>query len=143
MPQELGLPRYHKYSDTAPGTKLVDMGEYVGTTQGKFGDQYNFIELKTGQQVVLNKSGGLAWRIEQGHIFEGGVFDVTFDGKEKLTKGKFEGKDANRFKIAKYDNSELEAAGVKRPEGGRAAAKAPTPTPISTPVPVEALDDLD
>lgn len=144
MPQELGLPKYFKYSECKPGQKLVTMGEFIGTTQGKFGDLYNFLELATGTQVVLNKTGQIAWRIEQGHIAEGGVYDVTFEGKEKLTQGKFAGKEANKFKFAKYDDGEIAEAGYRR---SGAVAKAPTPTPtpqeISAPVPVEAMDDLD
>lgn len=148
MPTELGLPRYHKYSETEPGTRLVHMGEFIGSTEGKFGAQHNFIELATGQQVVLNKSGGLDWNIEKGRIKEGGVYDIYFEGKEKLTKGTFAGKDANRFKIAVYSPEELSAAGLKR-SGASAGAKptsAPAAAVASVPQPTvlsDSLDDLD
>lgn len=144
MPTELGLPKYHKYSEKKAGEKLVDMGEFIGSTEGKFGAQHNFIEMKTGQQVVLNKAGGLDWQIEKGRIAEGGVYDVIYDGKDVLTKGTFAGKEAHKFKILRYDDAELQAAGVKRAGGTVATAAAVVPRPLEdAPATAQALDDLD
>ena len=142
MPTDLGLPKYFKYSECKPGDKLVDMGEFIGSTEGKFGAQHNFIELKTGQQVVLNKAGSLDWRIEKGQIKEGGVYDIHFAGKKKLEKGTFAGKDANDFKFAVYSPDELAAANIQRTGATthKTQAAAPTPQPKAM---SESLDDLD
>lgn len=147
MPQEMGLPKYFKYSELNGGEKLVVMGEFIGSTEGKYGAQHNFIELQTGQHVVLNKAGGLDWRIEKGHIFEGGVYDVTYDGKEKLEKGKFAGKDANKFKIAQYNDEELVEAGVKKANrrvgGSTERVESVQPQTPSKPVKTTSLDELE
>ena len=139
MPRELGVPKYWKYSELEVGTKLVDKGEYVGTTQGKFGDQYNFIQIEDHQHVVLNKAGAIAWRIEQGHISEGDVVDITFEGKSEITSGDFVGKEANNFGFAVYDDKELPEEFKKR-KGAKAAdvPASPAPTAVS-----EAMDELE
>lgn len=153
MPKEIGLPKYFKYSELKGGEKLVKMGEFIGSSEGRFGAQHNFVQLEDGQHVVLNKAGGLDWRIEQGHVVEGGVYDVTYAGKDVLTKGKFEGKEAHKFSIAQYDDEELEEAGVKKSNrriGAESAettaaetAPAAKPQKPSKPVKTTSLDELE
>lgn len=147
MPKELGLPKYWKYTECEAGTKLVSMGEFVGTTEGKFGDQYNFMELETNQHVVLNKAGAIAWRIEQGHLQEGDVLDIIFDGKTEITTGDFEGKEANNFKFLKYDDDELPQAFVDKRTKKRVSVQPVEDIVQDSPKLVngssESLDDLE
>jgi hypothetical protein len=137
MPKEMRPPRYLP-KDCEAGTKLVTKGEYIGQTEGRFGPQFSFMELESGDHVILG-GGALRWRVEQGHMVEGEVFDIIFDGKQKMLKGDFAGKDVNAFKFLKYEDSELPKEFLeKRAAGGS------TPQPAAQPksAVAEALDDL-
>jgi hypothetical protein len=136
MPQELGLPKYFDLKVTKPGTQLVFMGEYLGEVMGKFGAQHRFRQLKDNQEVVIS-GGQIDWRVENGHIRIGDVIDVTFEGKEKLAKGTYAGKETNNYKFAKYSRQELANFGYDLPE-----AMAPLPSGIEKPV-AEPLGDLE
>lgn len=138
MPRQLTVPKYWKYSDLDPGTKLVSKGEFIGVTEGRYGNQYNFIEIDGGQHVVLNKAGQFEWRIDQGHMVEGQVFDVVFQGTEKLTRGQYAGKDVNKFDILCYEDPELPEK-YRRGSGSVVAKAQPTPEQAAQ---AEALDDL-
>lgn len=143
MPQELGLPVFplSKNSDTKPGDKVVTMGEYIGETESKMGVNYNFLEPKTGRHVVLS-GGAIRWRIEQGHIVEGGFYDITWNGKSPVGKGQWAGKEAHDFKFAVYRDDEVPAEyRSSRPVNGASAADE-DPTPSEEPV-SEAMDDLE
>lgn len=140
MPREMGLPVYYKYDDLEPQTQLVVKGEYIGTTQGKFGDQFNFLEVETHRHVVLS-GRSLAWRVEQGHMNEGEVFDIYFEGKVKLTKGQMAGKDVVNFKLLKYSRDELPGfKATKAPADADAVARPAAKVSAKAP---EALDDLE
>lgn len=148
MPTKMGLPKYFKYTDCKAGDVLIEKAEFTGTTEGKYGAQFNFIEVDTGQHVVLNKSGQFEWRLEQGHMNVGEVFRITFQGKEKIEKGTYAGKEANKFDIEKYEDSELPKAFLEKRGklGGVPSATAPAGSPPPAQAPkspeTEALDDL-
>ncbi len=141
MPKEMPLPRYLD-KDAAPGTKVVTKGEYLGATEGRYGPQHNFMELDTNQHVVLS-GGSLNWRVEQGHMVEGEVFDITYEGREVMTKGDFKGKESKNYKFAKYEDDELPEAFLKKRNAGAASAGAASPSaPAPKSAENEALDDL-
>jgi len=96
MPQELGLPRYLS-KDAEAGEVIVTGGEYCGyTISPKFKNkQHSFYEIG-GDHVILS-GGQLNWREEQGDLEKGKVYDVTFDGKRELEKGKFAGTEAKKL----------------------------------------------
>jgi len=140
MPIELGRPKYFKYSECTEGQLLVNKGEFRCIFEGKFGDQYRFQEIG-GQEVVLNKAGQLAWRIEQEQVKEGGYYDIYYIGSEVLEGGKFAGKPAHHFRVAEYTSEEIEEfTGVKAPKvAKKEGPTAPPPTIKET----EDLDDLE
>lgn len=113
MPKELGVPKYIKYTEAEVDQQLVKMGKFMGTTEGKYGAQYNFLELESNDHVVLNKCGTLEWRVREGYMQEGEVFDIYFEGKEVIEKGTFAGKEANKLKIEKYEPKELAELGFE------------------------------
>jgi hypothetical protein len=137
------LPRYLA-KDAEPG-RVVTQGEYIGETQGRFGPQHNFVEIGTGQHVVLS-GGSLNWRVEQGHIVEGGVYDVDYLGKKTMEKGDFAGKETKDYKFSTYEDSELPEAFLKKRSGAATPAKAAAGSAPSAPAvkspETEALDDL-
>jgi hypothetical protein len=98
--------KYFKYSDCKKGDILVASGTYKGSREGKFGVVHDFME-DTGIQVTLNKAGQLDYLVEH-HLTPGKKCRITFEGKEKLTRGDFKGKDANKFSLA-LDNETHEA----------------------------------
>lgn len=153
MPTKMGLPKYFKYSDCKPGDVLVEKAEFTGTTEGTYGAQFNFIEVDTGQHIVLNKAGQFEWRLDQGHMVPGEVFRITYLGKEKIERGTFAGKDANKFEIEKYEDHELPEAWLKKRRaavgaaiGAAVGAGSPSPAPVAAAAvktaEAEALDDL-
>lgn len=137
MPEELGLPKYWKLSETEPGTMLVEKGEYLGEIMGKFGAQHRFRQVDDGQEVVVG-GGSLNWRVEQGHINKGEVFNIIFEGKEKLEKGPYKGKESNNFKIEKFSGKELEEIGFEPTATVAAATEPATASSEGQP-----LDDLE
>lgn len=132
MPIEMGLPKYFNFAETKVGTQLVHKGEYIGETTSKYGANHNFMELDTNQLVTIS-GGQINWQVKEGRMKEGEVFDIYYEGKEKMTKGDYAGKDANQFKFCKYKDHEL-------PENKRGGKSVPTAVPQGNPV--EALDDL-
>jgi len=86
--------KYIKYSECDAGDELV-VGWYIGTTDGKFGEQHNFIT-ETGEHVVLNSAGQLDYFIKT-HIQPEDFVKIIFKGKTKLEKGPMAGKEANAF----------------------------------------------
>jgi len=108
MPTVLGIPTYPLSKDNDPqkGDKLVTMGEYVGESASPMGKNHNFIEVESGNHVILS-GGALNWRAENGSLLEGEVFDIIYEGKQELTKGKWAGKNAHTFEVAKYGPEEL------------------------------------
>jgi len=142
MPIELGVPKYFKYSELEGGEQLVAKGEFVGVTEGKFGNQYNFREIESGAHVVLNKAGAFEWRIENGHMVEGEVFDIYFEGKELIESGDYAGKEANQFKILKYRDSELPTE-FQKSAGPPEGKVNDTPVASASTPENEAMDDLE
>lgn len=90
-----GARRFIKYSECKPGQVLVD-GKFIRTEEGRFG--LNHIFQEGDGELVLNSSGHLNWLLET-YGFEGAVCRVTYQGKEKLTKGNMKGKEAHRFEL--------------------------------------------
>ena len=139
MPIEMTPPKYYNLKETAAGTVLLALGQYVGPSDGRFGLQHNFIQHADHQHVVLN-GGAIDWRVEQGHIREGEYFDITFEGKGVMEKGNFKGKEVNNYKIEKYSDEELKDKGITLKVKPTVAPPEVAAQPVST---SEALDDLE
>jgi len=99
--QELGAKtNYFKYSECKDGQTLVDKGVYLGQKQGKFGRQNNF--LVGGAKTVLNSAGHLNYKLDE-FVKVGDTVTIIYDGKEKLEKGTFAGKECHQFKVMLHD----------------------------------------
>lgn len=99
---------------------------------------------RSGLRVPLG-GGSLDWRADQGDLRIGEVYDVIWEGKEKLTKGKFAGKETNTFKILRYEEDELPLKFIERrtrARGMTAPAASLAETHVVSPAQTEALDDL-
>lgn len=156
MPRELGVPQF-PIKEASKGDQLVAMGEYVGITESKFGNNYNFIQLEDGGHIVLS-GGALKWRVESGHMSEGDVFDIFYEGKETMEKGDYKGKDVHTFKILQYGPDEIPkdlrkvmkrpggsgnpSAGVARPQNGAESIPGGPDAPAAV-EPSESLDELE
>jgi hypothetical protein len=138
--------------EIAKGTKLVSKGEYCGTTKSQQFDSnlHQFVEIddqgRSGVRVPLG-GGSLDWRADQGDLKIGEVYDVIWEGKEKLTRGKYAGKETNTYKILRYEEDELPRKFVEK----RTAARLQTSPTVAgaeahlatvSPAQTEALDDL-
>ena len=97
-----GAKRYLKYAECDPGDVLIE-GEFLRDFQGKFGIQYEFEEVGTGEIVVLNSSGQLNYKME--FIKPGQKVKIIYEGMERLTKGAMKGKDAHQFTVLRDDES--------------------------------------
>ena len=104
---DLKPDRWFDYKTVEKGTIMVTKGEYVGTTEGQFGARYRFRELDSQETVVLD-GGALKYKVEQGDIHRGGVYRITWEGREKMTKGKFAGKETNAYLVQKFKPAALE-----------------------------------
>lgn len=138
MPREIGRPEYIKYTDCKGGDKLVEMGEYLGTTEGKYGIQHRYLEVSSGAEKVLNSAGQLNY-IMDSKVDEGDVVDVVFKGKTILESGPFKGKEANNFAVSIYTPSEIAEIEEKF---DISLAKSVTPKKV-TKVVKESAEDLD
>lgn len=147
MPQELGLPRYLT-DDIEAGTKIVTAGEYGGfTVSPKYNNkQHSFHEIG-GDHVILS-GGQLDWRLDQGDLREGNVYDVTFDGRTKLEKGKWSGSEAKQYSLALYSAKEVAAlldstgSELRGPAAPAIAEDAPALPPMAEASSDQSLEDL-
>lgn len=147
MPQELGLPKYLD-KDTAPGTKIVVAGEYLGwsfSQKYRNNKQHRFAQLSDGQEVILG-GGQLTWNVDQGRIVEGGVYDITYEGKKEIEKGQWAGSESHDYKIEVYSKAEVETLlkeyGVEL-RGKSAAVSEPTLAPMESASASESLEGLE
>ena len=87
------------YKKLKKGEVLVE-GRYLGTTKNMKYDNNDFLFKPNdgGMTVHLWGSGHLAWGLSSVNV--GQDVRVTYMGTEKLTEGKFKGKDSHQFDVA-------------------------------------------
>jgi len=75
-------------------------GTFEGTLASKFDEGKNDYKFMTesGETVIVNHSGSLAYQIEKINI--GDYVQLSYEGKKEITKGKLKGKSAHQFKLA-------------------------------------------
>jgi len=109
-----GRKKYFKFAECEIGEVLVE-GEYHREVQGKYGIQYEFLNID-GEVHVLNGSGQLKYKMD--FIREGDKVKITYEGSELLTKGPMAGKSAHQFKILRDDDaSPSQDEGVEGEDG--------------------------
>jgi len=140
MPQKLGLPNYLP-KDCAEGTELFKAGEYCGSTlsQKYNNQQHNFFVVDSGEHWVLN-GGQLDWRVEQGTLVEGQVYDVTFAGNKEIEKGQWKGSTSKNYDLAVYSKDEVDELLKKTGGSLRGPNTAPAEAEIA-PEPVAAAGE--
>lgn len=121
--------KYPDLKNLPKGTVCVQNGEYLGSREGKFGLTHLWRE-KDGSKVGIG-GGQLDYLLNQGELSTGYSYRVIFDGKEKLLKGPYAGKDVNKF-LVDIDDESIAAADAKRVASAPAASAAM----------VEELDDI-
>ncbi len=101
--------QYKKWATWKEGDFII--GEYAGETVDPTYDKpvYNFIlfasqfqdgtQLKTGELMSLNHNGSIERGMERYAV--GDVVKVEYLGVEKLTEGKYKGKDSHRVRVVK------------------------------------------
>jgi hypothetical protein len=114
-----GARKYYKYSEMNEGDTPVTNCVYLGEEEGKYGIQHLFRD-DEGTVHVLNSAGHLNHQLEE-YVSVGQRCNVTYLGKDKLTKGKFAGKEYHKFSVEADDSF------VASP----AATTATSPTDIS------------
>lgn len=100
-----GPKTYMRYTDCKPGQVLVT-GKYIGRSHNKFGkENFDFEPLDGGQTVCLNHAGQLEKRMEE-NVEVGDIVRITFEGKAKIEKGDWAGKEANQFTVEVAEKDE-------------------------------------
>jgi len=106
-----GVKTYIKWTDCKKGQVVIDGAKYIRSFEGKYGVQYEFIT-NEGEIIVINKAGQLDYKMD--FIRPGAKVHITFEGKIRLEKGTYAGKDSNQFTVLSdddfVDDSEKEAA---------------------------------
>lgn len=97
-----GARKYYKYSEMNEGDAIVTNAVYLGEEEGKFGIQHLFRD-DDSTVHVLNSAGHLNHQLEE-YVSIGQRANVTYGGKEKLTKGKFAGKEFHKFSVEADDS---------------------------------------
>jgi len=98
-----GQKKYYKLAECKKGQILVE-GKYVGVTEAGPTSMYpgsltyNFKPLDGSATVGLS-GGQLGYLLEE-NAREGDIVQVTYQGMEKIDKGRFAGKDSHQFTIA-------------------------------------------
>lgn len=108
-----GPKKYFKYAECEEGQLLVE-GKFVGRSPNKFGKENFDIKPEEGPTVSLNHAGHLAYLIEN-HVNEGDLIQVIYDGREKLEKGAYKGKEVHKFIV-----NVAESEAVATPEAAEA-----------------------
>jgi hypothetical protein len=93
-PQRTYLP----YKNMKKGDLIIDGLKYVGTSESKFGTNYDFEDMD-GNLKTLNNSGALEYALKEVPV--GTYLQIIYDGKKLLETGDYEGKECHTFKINK------------------------------------------
>ena len=95
----LSAPKYFKLETTEKGTKLVSNGylEKIGISE-KYGNEQFYFREETGGLVCLN-GGQIKYAVNTHNLDDTKLLDITYDGTEVMTNGKFKGKNAHQFII--------------------------------------------
>lgn len=124
---------YHKYSEKNPGDILINNGKYLGTEEGKYGIVHLFDV--DGVTECLNSAGLLNYTLER-HVVPGMRVNITYGGKEVLTKGAMAGKESHQFTVEVDDTpQEVKAQPVA---AAPVATKAATATTVMKKTPTKA-----
>jgi len=86
-----------KYTDAKPGEILVQLGKFLGVTQGQFGPIYEFQD--GPEKISLPNCGSLEFLHKKEKLKIGNKYQVKFLGKKEITDGKFKGKSFNELEI--------------------------------------------
>jgi len=87
------------YTGLKKGDIIVNYGEFAGITSNQYGNLYNFIEVEGGEKLTLPKCGKLEHMYKEGTLKEGFRYQVKFNGRDKIQKGKWAGKEFNDLVI--------------------------------------------
>lgn len=102
-----GPKKYFKYEECKKGQVLV-YGKYIGRSPNKFGkENFDFKPVEGGATVCLNHSGHLAYLIET-YCNVGDVVQVVYNGKQKLDKGPYKGKESHQFELSVEGDGETQ-----------------------------------
>ena len=112
MPYELKQPKYFKPDAAKPGDTVFIAGEYIKEVQGQLGPQFKFRTVEGKIDHVIS-GGVIKYKVGQGDIHKGGVYDIIYEGKEKIKKGKFKGKDVVNYKVLAYSPEEMEGMSLE------------------------------
>lgn len=97
-----GARVYYKYSELTDGDVLIPGGVYLGSEEGKFGAVHLF---QVGDEThCLNSAGQLNYLVDK-FIAPGSACNITYRGKELLTKGPMAGKESHRFEVEVDDGA--------------------------------------
>jgi len=120
-----GAVKYYKYPECKKGDVLVT-GTYLGSKPNKFNAAKEDHEFRseTGELVVLNSAGHLDFLMKKNMdalTTPGTLARITYAGQEKITSGKFVGKEAHIFEL------DIKGEGAKAPaaKASKADEKAP------------------
>lgn len=107
--QLTGPCTYRKWEDWKDGEFVI--GKYTGIKTSDYGDNYKIELLETNipkqavnTTLVLNSNGLLDKAMTE--VQEGDIIQVTYRGKQTLTKGKFAGKEAHNVEVAVLEEDE-------------------------------------
>ena len=104
--------KYYKLAECEEGQVLVT-GKFIGEEQGRFGPQFAFKDLESGEKVVLS-GGHLAFLLGKEGLLGLSKGDnmpicrVTYAGSQVLDKGPFKGKPAHTFELEIAEDDEDE-----------------------------------
>lgn len=95
---------YHPYKDLFPQFEedgpvtVFEKAEYIGTSPNQFDDTKPNFAFRVGDdEHILNACGHLNYQMDQ--VARGDLVTAVYLGKEKLTDGKFKGKESHQWKI--------------------------------------------
>lgn len=115
-----------QFDEREEGEVLVE-GVYLGTYPNKYNadkPNFKFKDGVTGDIKVVNTAGHLHYlMVETNEAPQvGDYLQVVYQGKEKITKGTFAGKEAHKFEVLRDDERSIVMA-------TQAEAETPAPTP--------------
>lgn len=115
----IGDLKFYKPGEMSKGDTFT--GTYLETkVMGQYESPVHIFERKiedgTIERYAINNTGQLAFYMKQ--VTPGSIVRLTYDGQQKLAKGKFAGKPAHNFKVAVSSTSPRPVAAVPKEETG-------------------------
>jgi len=123
--EEAGMNLFRPYEKANVGDIIAE-GWFEGTCASIFDHDNYLIREQNGEVVEVNYCGHLAHKWKKAKVIVGDYVQIVYDGRGRLEKGKFKGKESHQVKLFRDPDKSLhgtKSAPTSAPQRGPKPAK--------------------